>query len=158
MCQFPRVGDDGELGVPGGTLWALQVQGHQLNMTVFFGYFVKSDLSIVCYCIHVHTGQVTFSKVPEKTCTCFTGHPVQISKLNRTGVNPLPPYSYCGCHGCPVIHGCVFLVPCKKWLVGLAYTRQVTFCMVPDKHVHVYLVRLYFDPYQRLAENAWRSY
>ena len=42
--------------------------------------------------------------------------------------------------GWPVIHGRVFLVTCKKWLVK--NTRQVTFYRVPEKHGHVYLVRL----------------
>ena len=47
--------------------------------------------------------------------------------------------------GWPVIHGHVFLLPYKKWLVQctVAYTGQVTFYKVREKHGHVYLVKLY---------------
>ena len=46
--------------------WANQVQSDQLYMAVLFLFFVKRDLSGAVYAsVHVYTGQVTFSKVPE---------------------------------------------------------------------------------------------
>ena len=39
------------------------MQPNQINMAVFFRYFVQNDAS-VCYC--TYTVQVTFYKVPEK--------------------------------------------------------------------------------------------
>ena len=49
--------------------------------------------------------------------------------------------------GWPVIHGRTFLAPCKKWLVHVygctkAYTGQITFYKVLEKHGH-HLVGLY---------------
>ena len=38
------------------------LQGDQTNMAMFFWYRVKSDANV-----HVYTGQVPFSKVPENT-------------------------------------------------------------------------------------------
>ena len=43
----------------------VKVQGHQLNIAVFFWYLVKSDWSMYT-CIIAYTRQVTFYKVPEK--------------------------------------------------------------------------------------------
>ena len=44
-------------------------------MAVFFWYLVTCP---VYGTVHMYTGQVTFSKILEKTRPCLTGHPVQI--------------------------------------------------------------------------------
>ena len=48
---------------------------------------------------------------------------------------------YMGDTGWPVIHGRVFLVPCKTWLVKCK--QHVIFYEVPEQHGHVYLAGLY---------------
>ena len=44
-------------------------------MAMFIGYPVESDLPVYAT-VHMYTGQVTISKVPEKTRPCITGHHV----------------------------------------------------------------------------------
>ena len=50
------------------------------------------------------------------------------------------------CTGWPILHGRVFLVPCKRWLVQctrvyctVAYTRQLTFYKVPEKNRTIFI-------------------
>ena len=50
------------------------VHGDQLNMAVFF--LVLKVTCPVYATVHLYTKQATFSKVPEKTRPCWTGHPV----------------------------------------------------------------------------------
>ena len=52
--------------------------------------------------------------------------------------------------GWPDIHGFVFLVPCKTWLVqctliNISVHTSVTFFKVPEHHGHVYLVGWYLS-------------
>ena len=54
------------------------VQGNQLNMAVFFWFFVKP--CTVYATVRVYTGPVTFFKVPNKTRPCLIGHPVFVNK------------------------------------------------------------------------------
>ena len=52
-----------------------KVQGDQLNMAMFFWYFVKSYLPSVRYCSHIHW----ISRILQgtrNTRPCLTGHPV----------------------------------------------------------------------------------
>ena len=48
-----------------GRRQSLQLQCDQLNMVVFFFYLVKVTCPVYAT-VHVYTGYVTFSRVPEK--------------------------------------------------------------------------------------------
>ena len=51
------------------------IEGNQLNMAVFFSYFVKSDLSSVFYFTRVHWTSHLFQGT-RKTRQRWIGHPV----------------------------------------------------------------------------------
>ena len=67
-------------GVRDGVLRGRQVQGDQLNMAVFFWYLVTCQCPVYAT-VPVYTGQVAFSKVPEKHIEI--GQPVAYNFLNR---------------------------------------------------------------------------